>query len=183
MTWSWHRRLGALGASTGCVLVLGYADYRTDFDFDLFLFYALPVAVTAWGAGRVAAVGMGALAFATWFCANLLWVNPYGSVFYLAWNTALRCGWLLIVALAVARIRADLGHAQALNAQLGEALGQIKQLRGLLPICAWCKKIRNDSGYWEQLEAYLAKHADVTFTHGICPGCKTRQLGAVRPPP
>jgi len=183
MMWNWHRRLGALGVSTGCVLALGYADYRTDFDFDLFLFYALPVAITAWGAGRIAAVGMGALALVAWFCANVLWINPYASVFYLAWNTALRCGWLLIVALAVARIRADLDRAQALNAQLAEALSQVKQLRGLLPICAWCKKIRNDGGYWEQLEAYLAKHADVTFTHGICPGCRTRQLGLPRPSP
>lgn len=52
---------------------------------------------------------------------------------------------------------------------------ELKTLRSLIPICANCKKIRNDKGYWNQLEAYLANHSKVGFTHGICPEC-TKQL-------
>jgi CheY-like chemotaxis protein len=59
----------------------------------------------------------------------------------------------------------------ALLRQLQEALASIKTLRGLLPICAACKKIRDDQGYWNQLEAYLSQHSDIQFTHGICPDC------------
>lgn len=55
--------------------------------------------------------------------------------------------------------------------ELRAALEQIKTLRGMLPICANCKKIRNDQGYWKQVEVYIAEHSDVTFTHGICPDC------------
>ncbi len=55
--------------------------------------------------------------------------------------------------------------------QLTEALSRIKTLSGLLPICASCKKIRNDEGYWEQLELYIKNHSDADFTHGICPEC------------
>jgi hypothetical protein len=44
-------------------------------------------------------------------------------------------------------------------------------LSGLIPICAHCKKIRDDKGYWDQLEEYIETHADVTFSHGICPDC------------
>lgn len=55
--------------------------------------------------------------------------------------------------------------------ELRDALARVKTLSGLLPICAWCKKIRNDRGYWDRLEAYIEKHTDVTFTHGICPEC------------
>jgi len=55
--------------------------------------------------------------------------------------------------------------------QLQEALAQIKTMRGLLPICANCKKIRNDQGYWTQVEIYIAEHSDAEFTHGICPEC------------
>jgi hypothetical protein len=51
------------------------------------------------------------------------------------------------------------------------ALDQIKTLTGILPICAHCKKIRGDEGYWEQLEGYMSKHTEVEFTHGICPSC------------
>ncbi len=52
-----------------------------------------------------------------------------------------------------------------------EALGKIKTLSGMLPICASCKKIRNDEGYWEQIEAYLRDHSEAQFSHGICPDC------------
>jgi CheY-like chemotaxis protein len=55
--------------------------------------------------------------------------------------------------------------------RLQEALAAVKTLRGLLPICAWCKRIRSDEGYWKQMEAYLKAHLDVTFTHGMCPSC------------
>jgi sigma-B regulation protein RsbU (phosphoserine phosphatase) len=55
--------------------------------------------------------------------------------------------------------------------ELGEALANIKQLQQLLPICSYCKKIRDDQNYWQQLETYLSEHAAARFTHGICPGC------------
>ena len=55
--------------------------------------------------------------------------------------------------------------------ELQEALAKVKTLSGLLPICASCKKIRDDSGYWKQIEAYIREHSDATFTHGICPEC------------
>lgn len=55
--------------------------------------------------------------------------------------------------------------------ELEESLNRVKQLQGLLPICAWCKSVRNDGNYWQSVETYLCKHADVRFTHGICPDC------------
>jgi PAS domain S-box-containing protein len=54
---------------------------------------------------------------------------------------------------------------------LQQALDKIKALRGLLPMCAWCKKIRNDKGYWQKVEIYIQEHSDASFTHGICPEC------------
>ena len=56
-------------------------------------------------------------------------------------------------------------------AELQEALAKVKALKGLLPICAWCKKIRDDQGYWQQIEAYIRDHSVVDFSHGICPEC------------
>ena len=54
---------------------------------------------------------------------------------------------------------------------LQDALANVKSLSGLLPICAGCKKIRDDKGYWSQVENYIQKHSDATFTHGLCPDC------------
>jgi DNA-binding response OmpR family regulator len=56
-------------------------------------------------------------------------------------------------------------------AQLQQALTSVRQLQGLLPICSYCKRIRNDQNYWEQLETYLSEHSEASFSHGICPSC------------
>jgi DNA-binding response OmpR family regulator len=55
--------------------------------------------------------------------------------------------------------------------ELEDALKRVKQLQGLLPICSYCKKIRNDRNYWEQVDAYVASHSEAQFSHGICPDC------------
>ncbi len=57
------------------------------------------------------------------------------------------------------------------NTELSQALTEVSSLKGLLPICSSCKKIRDDKGYWNQLEAYFARHSSVEFSHGICPEC------------
>ena len=55
--------------------------------------------------------------------------------------------------------------------ELEEALTRVKQLQGLLPICSYCKKIRDDKNYWNEVETYVSHHAEVQFSHGICPEC------------
>ena len=54
---------------------------------------------------------------------------------------------------------------------LQESLARVKQLQGLLPICAWCKKIRDDKDYWHTVETYVSERTEARFTHGICPEC------------
>jgi len=56
-------------------------------------------------------------------------------------------------------------------AELQTALANVKQLRGLLPICSYCKRIRGDDQYWQQVEGYISAHSDAQFSHGICPAC------------
>ena len=58
------------------------------------------------------------------------------------------------------------------NNELKDALANVKQLAGMLPICASCKKIRDDKGYWSGVETYISKHSDVLFSHGMCPECE-----------
>jgi len=70
--------------------------------------------------------------------------------------------------------------------ELEQALSRVRQLQGLLPICAYCKRIRDDQNYWNQVETYIAEHLDVRFSHGICPSCLETVLkqdtGAVQAP-
>jgi len=60
---------------------------------------------------------------------------------------------------------------KTLACELQEALDEVKTLSGIIPICASCKKIRNDAGYWEAVEKYIELHSDARFSHGICPEC------------
>jgi DNA-binding response OmpR family regulator len=60
--------------------------------------------------------------------------------------------------------------------QLEEALREVKRLQGLLPICSYCKKVRNEANYWEQVESYFSSHSDLDFTHSICPSCTDKML-------
>jgi transcriptional regulator with PAS, ATPase and Fis domain len=60
---------------------------------------------------------------------------------------------------------------EGLIGELQKALSEVKALRGLIPICAWCKKVRDDKGFWESVEKYIEDHSDAHFTHGICPEC------------
>lgn len=83
-----------------------------------------------------------------------------------------------VVILAVAALRRAQFRQAAVEAELREknaeleaTLSEVKDLQGMLPICAWCKGIRDVNGMWNQLEAYIAKHSRATFTHGICPTC------------
>jgi integral membrane sensor domain MASE1 len=93
---------------------------------------------------------------------------------------------------ALERTNADLQRAEAevgaLNAGLEQrvhertaelelALAQVKRLQGLLPICAWCSKVRDDQDYWHSVEEYIVMHTDARFSHSICPDCTTRLLG------
>ncbi len=68
----------------------------------------------------------------------------------------------------------DVSEQKAMERQLREALQNVKTLSGLVPICAWCKKIRNDEGYWDRLEHYLSERTDAHFTHGMCPDCSNK---------
>ena len=63
------------------------------------------------------------------------------------------------------------GELRRSNEELQKALRDVKVLRGLIPICASCKKIRNDGGYWQQLEEYIGEHSEAEFSHGICQPC------------
>jgi len=74
------------------------------------------------------------------------------------------------VELAVAR-HGDLMELVRINGELKEALARVKTLSGLLPICASCKKIRDDRGYWQQVEGYIQRHTEAQFSHGLCPEC------------
>lgn len=84
------------------------------------------------------------------------------------------------IVIAVARF-ADLMELRRLNNELKMALENVKVLKGLLPICANCKKIRDDKGYWQAVESYFKKHSELEFSHGMCPDCLIKMYPEYKP--
>lgn len=72
------------------------------------------------------------------------------------------------VGLRIAELQRNLANRIV---DLEAALTRVKQLQGLLPICSYCKKVRDDQNYWQQVDSYISKHSEVEFSHSICPAC------------
>ena len=98
---------------------------------------------------------------------GVAYLSPETQVRFLA--TFLMCT-ILAYTIESLRERFD-NESRALIERLEKVLSEVKTLEGLLPICANCKKIRDDKGYWNQIEGYLQDHADARFTHSVCPEC------------
>ncbi|MBN1782826.1 GAF domain-containing protein [bacterium] len=89
------------------------------------------------------------------------WGKKYDSLFH-AFKDTLEAHLMLVD---------TLDQLEKKNRDLEHALNEVKTLRGLLPICSSCKKVRDDRGYWEQIEVYISQHSEAKFSHGICPDC------------
>jgi hypothetical protein len=94
------------------------------------------------------------------------------------WNALMRLSCFLIIVMLLARLKHSYEEQMRIAHELQVSLAKIKILSGLIPMCAWCKKVRDDQGYWQQVEAYIEEHSEATFTHGICQECKEKELQA-----
>ena len=159
------------------VLVLGYIDYVTGYEFGFFVFYFVPIAIAAWKVGSPSSYLVSILSSIIWLLSDIYSSHSYSSVFLAIWNTAIRLLSFLIIAYTMSKIRFLLTEERKLSKDLRDALVQIKTLSGLIPICASCKKIRDDKGYWNQLETYIQEHSQAEFSHGICPDCMKKLYG------
>jgi hypothetical protein len=121
----------------------------------------------------------------SWLIALLLLlfnVGPYHYPNTVAIRFIITYTLVCIFSYAIEALRSQYySQLQREKAALEVALQQVKTLHGLLPICASCKKIRDDGGYWHQVEAYLSEHTEVQFSHGICPDCRATLYAQLRP--
>ena len=163
-------------AASVFTLMLGVVDWASGYELQFFVFYFIPVAVVAWNCSPARTYFVAILSSITWFVADWFSGHPYSNIGYSIWNTIIRLTAFLILGYAVLRIKTLLTEQRKISSDLQEALSDVKTLTGLLPICAGCKKIRNDKGYWQQIEDYVEKHSEAQFTHGLCQECAGKML-------
>jgi hypothetical protein len=153
------------------VPILGIIDYATSYDLGFFVFYFLPISIGAWRLGPRYACLLSVLSAIAWGLSDWYSGHTYSHMIYYAWNTIIRLISFLIIGYILAQIHKLLIEERKISKDLQAALDQVKTLSGLLPICAWCKRIRNDAGYWQQIEEYVKTHSDIQFSHGLCKDC------------
>jgi K+-sensing histidine kinase KdpD len=174
-------RAGIMTMSIVALSIIGAVDYFTGVEVNLTLFYLFPVILVTWG------IGTGAGAFASLFAA-LVWATidhfgrPSLDLATASWNICIELALFLFFAVVAARLRDDAREQERLNGELQSALAEVRTLSGILPICAWCKKIRDENGNWQRLESYIKSHSDAEFTHGICPECAQERLSSTTSP-
>ena len=149
-------------------------------------FYAVPILLAGWYLGRAWGVLSALVSGVLWHALEMAVLHKYPVLAFRHWAYwDLFSGILAFLAIACAASwsRALFDREQALNRDLQRANDQVKALEGLLPICAWCRKVRDDQGSWDKIEDYLAKNTNTTWTHGICPDCAKNLIHPNEPQP
>ncbi|HOY68216.1 MAG TPA: hypothetical protein PLP29_15130 [Candidatus Ozemobacteraceae bacterium] len=162
------------------VVGLAWVDVQTGYELNFFVFYFIPVTVGAWFIGREAAIVLAILCAVVWGVGDIQSGHVYSSPVYGVWNTMIRFASFLAIGWTVAGMRKLLDRERETAEALRQALSEVKVLETFLPICAQCKKIRTESGEWQQLEIYIGNHTNTTFSHGFCPECARKTLAEAR---
>lgn len=131
--------------------------------------YILPVILAAWYSGKWPAVGMAIAIPVLRLVFLVMTLEPPAEMATLALPIVLRGVVIVILALWFARL-----------AEFERALEQrVQVLEGLVPICSFCKNIRNEGGEWERLEKYISRRSSAEFSHGVCPSCNEKHYAGV----
>jgi hypothetical protein len=156
------------------VLVIGFLDFLTPYEYSLALLYFIPLIMAALRFSMRSIFAMATYAAIVWFAADY---NTPGSpmdqysIVALIWIGIIKIITLTVVGYTVMKTRNALAAKEMANQQLQKALHEIQELRDIIPVCSWCKSIRNDQGYYEKVEDYLSRITGADLSHTICPSC------------
>ena len=153
--------LPSYAATISAIIVIGAVDLITEHEMSIFVFYFFPTALISWRTGAKSSYVVSLLCALVWFIADYYSGYVYSKPWLKYWNVGMRLIAFIIIGYMVDRIHTLLIIAHQ----------KVKTLHGLLPICAKCKKIRDDKGYWHKLEEYISEHSEADFTHGLCESC------------
>jgi len=162
------------------ILSIGVLDGLTGYELNFFVFYFLPVSVGAWFFGLGGAMTLAVLSAIVWFGADLMSGHTHASHFFAVWNTMVRLISFLSIGWTVSKMHTAIDREHDNAVKLSQALSEVKVLETFLPICAKCKKIRNEQGDWQNVEVYIQQHSNTQFSHGYCPECFKMEIEELR---
>lgn len=146
-------------------------------------FYLAPVIWLAWARGSREGLVLALLSGLGWYIHDIISGRPHGSEFFRLWTALNHQLSYLLTAWVVGALRCEVLLQQSLNRRLNESMAEVRELKGLLPVCAWCHNIRDDQGEWHPMEVFIQQRTGASATHGICPSCLEKadpELGSLR---
>jgi len=161
ITQRWSRGVAISLASLFLVTIVGFLDLVTGPEISFSIFYVAPIFAVSWLVGWDAGLGLALLSGILSCLVDQSGGKMYDSIMIPYWNATVRTVFFVFVGVGVPFLKKELKKSS-------DALNKLSRL---LPICAWCKRIRNDSGSWHRLEEYLESSSGLEVTHGICPCC------------
>ena len=163
-----HRKLLPIYWLTLSCLIVA-ADYITGPYIRFPIFYVIPIALASWFSGRRWGFVLACSLPLVRILFRFLWNLPWGIL-----ENIVNAGTYMVIFSLFVFLIVD-------EAQRRTLLKEVKVLRGLLPICTFCKRIRNRDNQWEALEHYITQHSKAEFTHGLCPECAKEHYGVFLP--
>ncbi len=158
------------------ILILGWIEWKTGYEFHFFVFYFIPVIITAWFFGTESAIIISVLCALAWATSDYLSGHTYSSNLLFVWNTMICLVAYLIIGWAFSKIKNLYQAEKEKSDLLQKALSEIKTLEAFLSICCVCKKIHNKDGEWQQMESYISNNSQTNFSHGYCPECAKKAM-------
>jgi hypothetical protein len=143
-------------------------------EVDFSAFYLVPVIWLTWCRGTREGLFMALICGVGWYVHDSLSGRSVSSEYFRLWDALNRQISYLLAAWAVGALRREVLAQQDLNQRLTAAMAEVRELQGLLPVCAWCHNIRDEAGHWHTMEVFLASKTKASTTHGICPICEAR---------
>ncbi|MGA2332198.1 MAG: hypothetical protein ABSG75_10585 [Syntrophales bacterium] len=155
-------------------LIIGVIDYLTGYEIGMEVFYLMPIGLLSWLVNRNAGLIMSVISTVTFIIADLLAGKVIQNYLIESWNILVHVGFFIVVVYLITEEKIISDNNKILIGKLQKSVDEIKTLSGLLPMCFACEKIRDDDGYWKQIEHYISEYTDARFSHSICPDCKEK---------
>ena len=146
-------------------------DYATGFELRMEPFYLIPLAFSGWYVDKTTGFVFSAITVGIITLTDALTGKTFEHMLPELWNAFMRLGFYLVVVYLLSRLRSTMQERANLIRELQDTLKEVKELRGILPICSSCKKIRTDEGYWQNVDEYITHNTKAEFTHGLCNDC------------
>ncbi|MCX5828979.1 MAG: hypothetical protein NTV58_13405 [Deltaproteobacteria bacterium] len=143
-------KLFIINIALAMLCLIGSMDYATGYEFAFSLFYLLPVTLVSWFVSKKAGILFSLMSSLVIFIADYFAGKSLMPSFIELWNFSIHLGFFTIIVFLIALLKSEFDEHMRLIVELKDSLNEIKVLSGMLPICASCKKIRDDNGYWSQ---------------------------------